>query len=155
MKEQVEEAIADYIETNITYQGERSVDIIVRGKGEKPDGESILIIDMNHNADRIVVDINGDVRAESGGEMFWIFKIRNKNGDDISELAEEKNDRIPEITLNSIIEDDTLGGRLPGRLNKFKMVSGLYELREQEGVFFHVTHLIFGYEGAWIPPSED
>ena len=156
MKEQIEEALQDFIEDVVTYQGKPTVDIIVRGTTDKPKVNNILIIDVNHNIDNIVVDLNDEAQCKGGGEMFWIFKVRDEDtGEDISEIAETKNDRIPELTFQAIIDNDSLGGRIPGILNNFKLISGLYELRNQEGVFFYVSHLTFGYEGGWIPPVEN
>ena len=91
MKEQIEEALQNFIESYVTYQGEPTVDIIFRGGGERPVGNSILIIDVNGNIDKLVMKLDEDgADVTSSGEMFWIFKLQDSNGVDISEESEER-----------------------------------------------------------------
>lgn len=150
MKEEMEIAIQGFVET-LTYKGQPTVDSIYRGHSEKPVGLSAMVIDCNHPSENTVIRNRNNVETLATGEIFWVFKLRD--GDDILEDAEERNDKIPDLVFNAMIKDETLGNRVPGTFTPKKLTGGLYELKNTDGIFYYVSHLTFEYKGAWIPPK--
>lgn len=154
MKEELEETVLDWLKT-LTYKDNQITDSFIRGRADKPTGNSTSIVDYHQPISNKPKEHRiGSKRKEviGQGTITLIYKAIDEEGAVIEE-AEEYNDKIPDLISEYIFNDPSLGGTIPGEVIIIKQESGFVELKESEDNYPFISYLVFEYTGLWVAPQ--
>lgn len=153
MKEQLEEALQEWMET-LEYFGEPISEGYMRGHSDTPDGLTVVVIDVSNPADESIVRNlrrgKMNLSVKTSGTIHFLY--RKELGDETLPDAEERNDRIPEYVFQEMHRDTSLGGRIPGNVMPKNLKGGIFELENTEGTEFCMSRIEIEYNGSWIEP---
>lgn len=137
------------------YKDEDLANGYVVSKGNKPEGNSVIIIDYNNPISQRPTEHRiGSNRKKivgTGTITFFYHAIDEVTGE-VIEDAEEKNDVIPDLVVDWIFDDPDLGGTLPGEIKVLKHAKGNLDTKREKDSYPYISYIAFEYEGLYVKP---
>ncbi|MDH7506196.1 MAG: hypothetical protein QHH15_00210 [Candidatus Thermoplasmatota archaeon] len=153
MKEELEDTLLQWLKT-LEYDGEQIAENFIRGRANKPEGNSFIIADFNNPIAEKPREHrlgNNKKLIKGTGKIICIWKAIDEEGS-IIEGAEEFNDKIPDLIADTVFDDPTLGNLIPGEIIIIKQESGYIQTQRLEDNYPFITVLTFEYKGLWVTP---
>lgn len=153
MKEELEETLLQWLQT-LEYNGEPIAENFVRGRANKPEGNSFIIVDFNKPVGEKPTEhrIGSNRKEVKGtGKIICIWKAVDEEGNEIDN-AEELNDKVPDMISDTIFDDPTLDGIIPGEIIVVEQESGYIQTKSTDDNYPFITYMTFEYKGLWVRP---
>jgi len=137
------------------YKEEDLAESYVVSRGNKPGGNSVIIIDFNNPIKQKPKEQRiGSKRKKIQGQgtiTFFYHAIDEETGEEIED-AEEKNDVIPDLVVDWIFDDPDLNGTIPGEITIIKYAKGNLDTKREKDSYPFISYIVFEYEGLYVKP---